>query len=229
MKPLDGTFAQNAEKWGVGGLWIDGGRIGINAEVDDPRLGGKGKWFSTKKSKIVYKGGWAGKEVGSSELGRWPANLILDEEAGRMLDEQSGVCGGDKRKSKSTYDKGIWGNAKPVQSEALYNDSGGASRFFYTAKASRSEREKENKHPTVKPLSLIKYLCKLTRTPKGGIVLDPFGGSGTTALACIRTHRKYILIEKELKSCKIAKERLNKLKTNVPISLQRKGFKGLLG
>jgi site-specific DNA-methyltransferase (adenine-specific) len=60
----------------------------------------------------------------------------------RILDEQSGSVGGDSRKSKSTYDKGIWGNAKPIESKALYNDTGGASRFFYVAKASKSERNK---------------------------------------------------------------------------------------
>ncbi|NBX74867.1 MAG: site-specific DNA-methyltransferase [Alphaproteobacteria bacterium] len=58
----------------------------------------------------------------------------------KIMDEQSGLVGGDKRISKSTYDKGIWGNAKPIESKALYNDEGSASRFFYVAKASKSER-----------------------------------------------------------------------------------------
>jgi len=115
-------------------------------------------------------------------------------------------------------------------------DSGGASRFFYCAKASRSERnaglfsalpkakklrkqrqhelsgnwEKraKNNHPTVKPLKLMEYLCRLTKTPEGGIVLDPFGGSGTTAVACRNTGRNYILIEKDPHYCEIARARV---------------------
>lgn len=71
----------------------------------------------------------------------------------KILDEQSGSVGGDSRKSKSTYDKGIWGNAKAVESKALYNDKGGASRFFYVAKASQKERNKGLEDFDKKPLA----------------------------------------------------------------------------
>jgi site-specific DNA-methyltransferase (adenine-specific) len=129
-----------------------------------------------------------------------------------MLDEQSGGVGGDKRKSKSTYDKGIWGNARAVESNALYNDAGGASRFFYCAKSSRSERnmglEGLNNHPTVKPLKLMEYLCILTKTPKGGVILDPFTGSGTTLIAAKKIGRDFIGIEKEKEYCEIAEARI---------------------
>jgi len=126
-------------------------------------------------------------------------------------------------------------------------NKGGASRFFYCAKASKSERnigceeleEKKkvfngqsdksskdmkdveerfttkpsaNNHPTVKPLSLMKYLCTITKTPTGGIVLDPFGGSGTTGMACKATDRPYILIEREADYCKIARARIKGLR-----------------
>ena len=70
-----------------------------------------------------------------------------------------------------------------------------------------------NFHCTVKPLSLMKYLCTLTKTPTGGIVLDPFGGSGTTGMACKTTDRPYILIEREEDYCKIARARIKGLKT----------------
>ena len=87
-------------------------------------------------------------------------------------------------------------------------ENGSAARFFYCAKASKSERGQGNSHPTVKPLELMKYLCKLTMTPTGGIVLDPFAGSGTTGVACHKINRKCILIEKEEKFCEIIANRL---------------------
>lgn len=66
----------------------------------------------------------------------------------------------------------------------------------------------QNYHPTVKPLKLMEYLCKLTKTPTGGIVLDPFAGSGTTGMACVRTGRPYILIEINPEYVEIAKRRI---------------------
>ena len=74
-------------------------------------------------------------------------------------------------------------------------DSGTAARFFYTAKADKADRL-QSKHPTVKPVDLIAYLCRLITTPKG-LILDPFAGSGTTGMACMREGFRCILIEKE--------------------------------
>ncbi len=111
------------------------------------------------------------------------------------------------------------------------------TRIIYTPKASREERNRglegkeeqitddgrkkkidnpylrgktlrTNNHPTVKPLKLMEYLCELTKTPTGGIVLDPFAGSGTTGMAAKKTKRKYILIEKEKEYCDIAEARI---------------------
>ena len=91
-KPLsEKTIAENVMKWGTGGLNIDGCRIPTDPTVDDPRLGGKGSWKTDKAAKNVYEGGYAGENIQSSALGRFPANVILDEEAGRMLDEQTGT------------------------------------------------------------------------------------------------------------------------------------------
>jgi len=67
----------------------------------------------------------------------------------------------------------------------------------------------QNVHPTVKPVSLMRYLCKLTRTPTGGVVLDPFMGSGTTGIACILEHRDFIGIEIDEKYAEIAKKRID--------------------
>ena len=88
-----------------------------------------------------------------------------------------------------------------------YGDSGSAARFFYCAKANKTERGIGNTHPTVKPLALMKYLARLTQTPKGGIVLDPFMGSGSTILACMHAGRKCVGIEQDEDSIKIAKKR----------------------
>jgi len=237
-KPNDGTYANNALVHGVSGLNIDGARIGyeVGGNAASNPLYRKENGYKTKcggdKNPTSFKVRDEAQEMNINLKGRFPANVILDEEAGRMLDEQTGSVDGDTRKSKSTYDKGAWGNMGAVQSNALYNDKGGASRFFYCAKASKKERnagcedleEKRgsddyrpgddgssgmqsrlhgatkkgtNHHPTVKPLALMEYLCTLTKTPTGGIVLDPYAGSGTTGVACINTGRHSVLIEKE--------------------------------
>jgi len=234
MKPNDGTYANNAIKHGVAGLNIDGGRIPCNDKPKFPE--GKYdqntdiKWRTDKRNKDTQP------------QGRFPANIILDEEAAELLDEQSGELSvaGNIREAKindynaSSYKAGI-GKRNPK----YHNDKGGASRFFYVAKASKSERnmgceELDNKqvndgrkdqtsidcpqqrgityrhnfHPTVKPLKLMEYLCILTKTPTGGIVLDPFTGSGTTCMACKKTGRPFIGIEQDKEYCKIAEARI---------------------
>ena len=87
------------------------------------------------------------------------------------------------------------------------SDESSPARFFYCAKASAAER-KDNNHPTVKPIALMEYLCKLTKSPYGGTVLDPFMGSGTTGVACKNTNRDFIGIEIEEDSFKIAQKRI---------------------
>ncbi len=90
---------------------------------------------------------------------------------------------------------------------AEHSDEGGASRFFYCSKASRSERGKDNTHETVKPLDLMKYLVMLS-TPRGGVCLDPFCGSGTTAIAARDLGMGFVGIEKEAEHIEIIKSRL---------------------
>ena len=85
-----------------------------------------------------------------------------------------------------------------------------ASRFRYCPKASRAERGEGNKHPTVKPLALMEWLCRLVSTPTGGLVLDPFMGSCTTGLACMKNGQKFIGIEKDVESFETACERIAK-------------------
>lgn len=156
-KPLTGTVADNVTAWGVGALNVDGCRIG-------------------------------------TEGGRWPANVIFNEEAAQILDAQSGHSvsefGG---KSGTHFSAGNQGIPTPDRPRHGHSDSGGASRFFYVAKASKAEREagldapagqRANIHTTVKPIALMRYLVRMV-TPKGGIVLDPFTGSGSTGCAAV--------------------------------------------
>ena len=88
-----------------------------------------------------------------------------------------------------------------------YSDSGGASRFFYCSKASQEERMEENNHPTVKPIDLIRYLVRLI-TPKNGLVVDPFNGSGTTGIACIEEKFRYVGIDLGEENIKISSSRM---------------------
>jgi len=208
MKPLDGTFAQNAEKWGVAGLWIDGGRIGTDEDCARKRT------LVSDTSAPFGKGA----EMGGNgrPAGRFPANVILDEDAGAMLDEQSGECGAfaPVKRGHDGKSQGIYGDfaQKGDDGASFHNDSGGASRFFYCAKVSRAERTDggriDNNHPTVKPVSLLRYLCRLTKTPTGGLVLDPFTGSGSTGIACIEEERDFIGIESNADYVEIARRRI---------------------
>lgn len=219
MKPLDGTFAHNAETYGVAGLNIDGARIQTVESLG--RLNHKTSKYidSANGSRESHD-----REIfvnNSDGKGRWPANLILDEACAELLDEQTGdlhsagpkQISGDEINAKAS----MFGIGKATADQVRHGDSGGASRFFYCAKASKSERntglpEGQNVHPTVKPLKLMEYLCTLTKTPTGGIVLDPFMGSGTTGVACRNTGREFIGIEKEEAYFKIAQARIESAK-----------------
>jgi DNA modification methylase len=232
MKPNDGTYANNALKWGVAGLNIDGGRVEVSKE--DAEQAYK-KHESFKNTKAGGKGGWARPWMEGEEgainwkekqekamqsmvnKGRFPANVILDEEAGRLMDEQSGVLksgGGMKHvKGRPVYGGNAMNESSTTGDGKRHKASqGGASRFFYCAKTSRSERgtisKNDNIHPTVKPLKLMEYLVNLTKTPTGGVVLDCFLGSGTTALACENLNRRWIGVERDEKYAEIAAKRI---------------------
>jgi len=155
--------------------------------------------------------GWTKRDVPRTSIaaGRWPANVILDEHAAAALDQMSGERearngSGARRHKTQGYDGG-WGD---TQRAAVYSDTGGASRFFYCAKASRKERGEGNGHPTVKPLALMRYLVTLI-TPPGGIVLDPFAGSGTTLVACAELGFPAIGIELSPDYCEIIARRVD--------------------
>jgi len=235
------TVAENVLKWGTGGINIDGCRVEINPEVDDmlrivqrkERVAEnwkEGSGFKNEKNHIT----------GVPTNGRFPANVIHDgsEEVVREFpDTKSGLMKeGQKRNSKP-----LFVSNKDHIKETI-GDSGSASRFFYCAKSSRSERNKgceemedkhfqmrpfakegcdqsilknrmnskvgKNNHPTVKPIALMQYLCRLI-TPPNGIVLDPFMGSGSTGIGAKREGFNFIGIEKEKEYCKIAEARIS--------------------
>lgn len=217
MKPNEGTYANNALQWGVSGLNIDGGRIGKETR-QNPQAGFIRRGRTDEE---VFNGTDKNRPSGTVEVqGRYPANVILDEDAGKILYAQSGECLSGKANGNARISENSDGVIKSLRRGKLTprNDVGGASRFFYCAKASKKERGEVNNHPTVKPLSLMEYLCTLTKTPTNGVVLDPFAGSGTTLIACYKTGRQFIGIEKEEKYCKIS---VNRIKTE---TRQRKLF-----
>lgn len=152
--------------------------------------------------------------AGSTTEGRWPANVLLDEEAAALLDEQSGTLKSGARRAGEYQPLGMYANALGSRPEgmersmpALEANKGGASRFYYVAKASKRERGEGNTHPTVKPVSLMEHLCKLV-TPPGGAVLDPYMGSGTTGLAAVRNGFRFVGIEREAEYLEIARRRI---------------------
>lgn len=149
--------------------------------------------------------------------GRWPANVLLDGDAGDQLDAQfgsrkSGVMRGGQQRRRSRGDGGYNGRMPDTTTRVdTYGDSGGVSRFFYCGRASTREREDGvvggNMHPTVKPLMLMRYLVRLI-VPGGGTVFDPFAGSGTTGVACAAEGRSFLGVEREERFVAVAVQRL---------------------
>jgi DNA modification methylase len=211
-KPIKGTVAENTLEYGVGGLNIDGTRIPMQDgdKMDIRRYNVYHDTFNSYEDGESAKG----KEYVVAEPhegGRWPANVIMDEEAGQILDKQSGNKKSSKRGSKynkptehtNTYTPA----ASDYRDDNTYGDEGGASRFFYCPKASKKDRDEGNIHPTVKPTDLMAYLIRLV-TPKGGIVLDPFMGSGSTGKAAMIEGMPFVGIEREKEYYEIAKQRI---------------------
>jgi site-specific DNA-methyltransferase (adenine-specific) len=154
-------------------------------------------------------------EYRETPAGRWPANVVLDEEAAALLDEQSGtlvsgtaVGGLHRNGNKPGHVYWEFGKHEAL-GDVCYGDTGGASRFFYTAKADSGERHYagRNTHPTVKPVDLMRWLCRLV-TPKGGLILDPFMGSGSTGVAALAEGSRFLGIEREAEYVEIARRRI---------------------
>ena len=269
-KPLsEKSVAENVLRWGTGGINIDGCRVKFDDKDTNPATNPLYRHKNADKYKQVTDHGQKeGVNVAftnslnpPSEEGRFPANIILDEIAGELLDEQTGYLkSGEvkphhkKNKTANGYQGSCYGKFQNEDTTLKgYGDGGGASRFFYQAKVSKAERNmgldgfeetttggkghgldrrcshcntsmlkpedckceepdwitpaKKNSHPTVKPVSLMAYLCRLV-TPPNGIVLDPFMGSGSTGIAARLEGFKFLGMEMDKDYFKIAESRI---------------------
>jgi len=188
-KPFKGSVASNVLEWGVGGINIDGCRIEGQSEISDI----------------------------DTTAGRWPSNIMHD--GSEQIQEIFPKTVSTEVSRQRTH-KGIWSENKDDDGDYMpaYGDHGNASRYFYCAKTSKDERKsglggkiKANTHPTVKPVELMRYLVRLV-TPKGGLVLDPFMGSGSTGMAAREEDFQFVGIERELEYYEIAKARIKNVK-----------------
>jgi hypothetical protein len=206
-KPLDGTVANNVLTHGCGGINVDGCRVGTDGGV---RCVGLPSGRPGNALVGSANGTLNGQKTEPTGSGRWPANLLLDPAAAAMLDEQAGERGtsrpGECADSNDTSRRSAYAMGARGFRQG-YGDTGGASRFFYTAKASKSDRGADNTHPTVKPTDLMRWLVRLV-TPPNGLVLDPFCGSGTTGVACIAEGCGFVGIEQDPEHADLARERI---------------------
>jgi len=255
-KPFKGSCIDNVLEHGTGALNIDESRVSY-ADEQKPKAGNRTSSFhqATGEGETLSggdgSGGWS-----ADDVGRYPANVIMDEEAGQILDEQapkSGNVSSSKRTKTGMTGSGhslAW-HKNAGESNGISDGLSGASKFFYCPKVSRAERHigcvdpgimfarprqddgtpvgagesmvwdpkvngqdaikqqqpGTNNHPTVKPVELMKYLVKLV-TPKGGKVLDPFNGSGSTGMACVELDYEYTGCELDPEYIDIATKRI---------------------
>lgn len=206
-KPFDGTVAENIQEYGTGALNIDGTRIGTNR----PPTGIRGDRFSDWNSQDGNKREKSEIADKETDKGRYPANVVFDTAAAEQLDQKNTAESGDYAGRDATS---IYRNEMEVNNKenAAFDDThNGPSRYFYTSKASKSERTLDgridNAHPTVKPVDLMEWLVTLV-TKEGQTILDPFTGSGTTGTACKNKNREFIGIEQKEEYADIARARM---------------------
>lgn len=259
-KPLsEKTIVDNVLEWGTGGINIDDSRIPFDMSDTNPAT--NPLYRQENNYKMPEKGQESKGSVSFTsskneihQQGRFPANIILSEEAAENLNEHTGPLKGDSpnRKPRNGGHRekyvGTDNNDKKqdVISDKTFTDSHlGASKFFYVAKPSKKEKDfgmtgeekstrkwrdnqgmkltgsgnprKEtgkNIHPTVKPIKLMEYLIKLV-TPKGGTVLDPFMGSGTTGIGALTNGFNFIGIEMGQEYMDIAEQRIDAWTKNI--------------
>jgi DNA modification methylase len=205
-KPFKGNVAANVLEHGTGAINIDGCRVGTSKNV--PASVSK-KAPANCYGRYAESGETPGVGGHDPNSGRWPANLIHDgsDEVTELFPE--GRSSGHISRSESKGGIRGFSSGKGYAEPGVntYSDTGSAARFFYCAKASKADREDGNSHPTVKPTDLMRYLCRLV-TPPGGIVLDPFMGSGSTGKAAVLEGFRFIGIEREAEYIEIARGRI---------------------
>jgi len=240
-KPCRGTIAATALRYGTGGFNVDACRI---PRGDVPTFTGG---VHGRSGGIMGKQGPVRPEYVGDACGGYPANVVVDEETAREIDAQSGQCNARDGVSKG---RGMgYGGGDAERTSEQRRDSGGASRFFYTAKASTSERDRgledlpaltpgektgreddtagispyagtradggRNPHPTVKPISLMRWLVRLASPPgawdpdisKRPLIVDMFAGSGSTLVAGLVEGVRVVGCEMEAGSADVARRR----------------------
>lgn len=209
-KPLIGTVAENVLTHGTGAINVDACRVG---DFVNTTPSGVDRRNATLAEQGYRPNSYQmGETMPGGKTGRWPANVLHDgsEEvlaAFAVFGEKKSCNSPSNAKCKSNF-RPSQGSYQP-QGPIYPGDTGTAARFFYTAKASRSERGDGNSHPTVKPINLIRYLVRLV-TPPEGVVLDMFAGSGTTGVACVLEGMRFIGIEISEAYCEIARKRIKR-------------------
>jgi site-specific DNA-methyltransferase (adenine-specific) len=176
-KSIEGTNKNNREKYGTGGINIDECRVGYVSDYDKKHQADIARGQDNADNGVFFGGKGKTKASTHEPTGRFPANVMHD------------------------------GSEEVVSGFPNAKEENSVSRFFYSPKASKSDKGKNNTHPTVKPQELMKYLCRLV-TPEGGTVLDPFMGSGSTGIAAKEEGFKFIGIEKEKEYFKICQDRI---------------------
>lgn len=256
-KPLIGTVAQNVLTHGCGAINLNGCRIEYQGESDYLETATKNQhsdFGNSIRENSIYGSDERQRENYES-TGRFPANVIFDEEAAAVLDQQSGTSkstGGNGSKFNSSNNNSY--KIKCVTNDSEnglgYGDTGGASRFFYCAKSSKEERNygceglelkdpasltdfrptlktnpenwaytdsafhrtspKANNHPTVKPIAVMRYLCRLVKTPfESCTIADMFMGSGTTGVACMLEGINFIGCDEDENSYNLSTARVS--------------------
>jgi site-specific DNA-methyltransferase (adenine-specific) len=211
-KPFKGTVAANVLEWGVGGLNIDGSRIGTEGESFEGLQGRPIQKLATRrdgetdeeyKARVLESPAQQIALEKLKSLGRWPANIILDPYTAELLDEQADASRFFyvAKASKRDRNEGLDG----LEGKEIGAKGNGLARTCATCNASVLDGcdcpdrtfvnpTRQNFHPTVKPTALMEYLIKLV-TPEGGTVLDPFTGSGSTGKAALLNGYQFIGIE----------------------------------
>lgn len=204
-KPLSGTVAETVLKHGTGALNVDGCRVG--RDTDD--VSGWSQSGSKASENRAMSGGNYARDAKPDAEGRWPANLIHDggDEAAGLLGEAARFFYSPKA-SKRDRDEGLEGMARKASAASEFRPN-------HTEKAAQGEDgnpygrwgPRQNNHPTVKPTELMRYLCRLV-TPPGGVVLDPFMGSGSTGKGAMLEGFRFIGIERDPDYFEIACRRI---------------------
>jgi site-specific DNA-methyltransferase (adenine-specific) len=218
-KPFSGTIEQNVRQHGTGALNIDGTRVPV--DPDDPV--NEAVWTVRPSEMRPGTVGFCSSNVDGRRIatappegGRWPPNVLLDEAAAEELDRQAPALtsgGGPIRRNGDKF-REVYGAFQGSEEDGIgRGDTGGASRFFpvfrYVPKPTSRERvrSEEVTHPTIKPVALMRWLARLV-TPRGGLLLDPFMGSGATVEAALIEGFQVVGIDLEQSFGELVKQRI---------------------